>query len=149
MLSHFSHVRLCASPQMATHQALPSLGFSRQEYKIIISDNNNMKAESENESHVQLFVIPWIVQSLEFSKSERRLEWVAFPFSRGASRPRNRTRVSCIAGGFFTNWAIRDSLPVEPQGKEKNMKDRRRLIQLTVLSGHCTGWAVIKALMYL
>ena len=103
MLSHFSHVRLCASPQMATHQALPSLGFSRQEYKIIISDNNNMKAESENESHVQLFVIPWIVQSLEFSKSERRLEWVAFPFSRGASRPRNRTRVSCIAGGFFTN----------------------------------------------
>ena len=28
---------------------------------------------------------------------------VAFPFSRGSSRPRNRTGVSCIAGGFFTN----------------------------------------------
>ena len=36
----------------------------------------------------------------------RILEWVAFPFSRGSSRPRNRTGVSCIAGGFFTNWAI-------------------------------------------
>ena len=36
----------------------------------------------------------------------RILEWVAFPFSRGSSQPRNRTGVSCIAGGFFTNWAI-------------------------------------------
>ena len=59
------------------------------DYKIIISDNNNMKEESENESRVQLFAIPWIVQSLEFSKSERILEWVAFPFSRGSFRPRN------------------------------------------------------------
>ena len=33
----------------------------------------------------------------------RILEWVAFPFSRGSSRPRNRTRVSRIAGGFFTS----------------------------------------------
>ena len=33
----------------------------------------------------------------------RILEWVAIPFSRGSSRPRNRTRDSCIAGGFFTN----------------------------------------------
>ena len=32
MLSHFSRVRLCATPQMAAHQAPPSLGFSRQEY---------------------------------------------------------------------------------------------------------------------
>ena len=35
------------------------------------------------------------------------LEWVAYPFSRGSSWPRNQTRVSCIAGGFFTNWGIR------------------------------------------
>ena len=38
----------------------------------------------------------------------RILEWVAFPFSSGSSQPRNWTRVSCIAGRFFTNWAIRD-----------------------------------------
>ena len=37
----------------------------------------------------------------------RILEWVAYPFSRGSSWPRNEPRVSCIAGGFFTNWAIR------------------------------------------
>ena len=33
----------------------------------------------------------------------RILEWVAYPFSRGSSWPRNWTRVSCIAGGFFTS----------------------------------------------
>ena len=32
LLSCFSRVRLCATPQMAAHQALPSLGFSRQEH---------------------------------------------------------------------------------------------------------------------
>ena len=35
----------------------------------------------------------------------RRLEWDAVSFSRGSSRPRNRTQVSCIAGRFFTNQA--------------------------------------------
>ena len=39
--------------------------------------------------------------------SPRILEWVAYPFSRGSSQPRNQTRVSCIAGRFFTNWAMR------------------------------------------
>ena len=31
LLSRFSRVRLCATPQMAAHQAPPSLGFSRRE----------------------------------------------------------------------------------------------------------------------
>ena len=31
------------------------------------------------------------------------LEWVAFPFSRGSSQPRDQTQVSCIAGGSFTS----------------------------------------------
>ena len=33
----------------------------------------------------------------------RILEWVAFPFSRGSSQPRDQTQVSHIAGGFFTS----------------------------------------------
>ena len=36
---------------------------------------------------------------------ERILEWIAVPFSRGSSWPRDRTQVSCIAGKFFTIWA--------------------------------------------
>ena len=39
----------------------------------------------------------------------RILEWRAIPFSKGSSWPRNRTRVSCIAGTFFTIWAIREA----------------------------------------
>ena len=33
----------------------------------------------------------------------RILEWVAFPFSRGSSQPRDQTQVSHIGGGFFTS----------------------------------------------
>ena len=33
----------------------------------------------------------------------RILEWVAISFSRGSSRPRDWTCISCIAGGFFTS----------------------------------------------
>ena len=33
----------------------------------------------------------------------RTLDWVAFPFFRGSSQPRDRTQVSYIAGGFFTS----------------------------------------------
>ena len=35
----------------------------------------------------------------------RILEWVAIPFSRGSSQPRNQTQVSSIPGGFFSIWA--------------------------------------------
>ena len=37
------------------------------------------------------------------------LEWVAFPFSRGSSQPRDRTPASHIAGGFVTTWATREA----------------------------------------
>ena len=37
------------------------------------------------------------------------LEWVAISFSRGSSQLRDRTRVFCIAGRFFTDWAIREA----------------------------------------
>ena len=39
----------------------------------------------------------------------RILEWVAFPFSKGSSQPRDGTQVSLIAGGFFTSWATREA----------------------------------------
>ena len=42
-----------------------------------------------------------ILYPLSHQGSPRTLEWVAELFSRGSSQPRNRTGVSCIAGGFF------------------------------------------------
>ena len=38
------------------------------------------------------------------------LEWVAIPFSRGSSQPRDWPQFSCIAGRFFTIWATREAL---------------------------------------
>ena len=40
----------------------------------------------------------------------RILEWVAVPFSRGSSQPRDWIQVSCIACRFFTVWAAREAL---------------------------------------
>ena len=51
----------------------------------------------------------WILYQLSHKGSSRILEWVAYPFSSGSSWPRNWTGVSCIAGGFLTNWAIREA----------------------------------------
>ena len=39
----------------------------------------------------------------------RILEWVAFPFYRRSSQPRDQTQVSHIAGRFFTSWATRET----------------------------------------
>ena len=55
---------------------------------------------------------PTLCDPMDFTVHEifqaRILEWVAYLFSRRSSWPRNLTGVSCIAGGFFTNWAIKE-----------------------------------------
>ena len=51
-----------------------------------------------------------ILYQLNYKGSPRILEWVAYTFSSGSSWPRNRTGISCIAGGFFTNWATKEAL---------------------------------------
>ena len=65
---------------------------------------------SESESHLTL----WDPMDCSLPSSSvhgilqaRTLEWVAVPFSRGSSQPRNPTQVSRIAGEFFTIWATR------------------------------------------
>ena len=65
-------------------------------------------------SHVQLFA-----DSIDCSLPDSSvhgilqtiiMEWIAIPFSRGSSQPRDWIWVSCIAGRLFTIWAIRDIL---------------------------------------
>ena len=50
-----------------------------------------------------------ILYQLSHQESPRILELVAYPFSKGSSQPRNRTKVSCIVSGFFTIWATREA----------------------------------------
>ena len=50
LLSHFSHVWLCATPEMVAHQAPPALGFSRQEHWSGLSfPSPCVKVKSESE----------------------------------------------------------------------------------------------------
>ena len=39
----------------------------------------------------------------------RILEWLTISFSSGSSQPRDKTRLSCTAGRFFTDWATREA----------------------------------------
>ena len=118
LLSHFSCVRLCATPETAAYQASPSLGFSRQEHwsglpfpspvhdsekwkwsRSLVSDSNDPMDCSPPGSSVH-----GIFQA-------RILEWVAFSSSRGASWVRDPTFNSCvsnIAGRFFTTEPLRN-----------------------------------------
>ena len=63
-------------------------------------------------SRVRLFVIPWTIQSMEFSRPQY---WsgLAFPFSRGSFQPRDRTQVSRVVGRRFTIWATREASPLK------------------------------------
>ena len=58
----------------------------------------------------------WILYQLSHKGSPRILEWVVYPFSSGSSWPRNWTRVSCIGGGFVTNWTLRERLRQKEKG---------------------------------
>ena len=61
-------------------------------------------------SNLRLPHCRWILYQLSQEGSPRKLECVAYPFSSRSSQPRNRTRVSFIAGGFLTSWATREAL---------------------------------------
>ena len=51
-----------------------------------------------------------ILYQLSHKGSPNILECIAYLFSSRSSWPRNPTGVSCIAGRFLTNWAIREAL---------------------------------------
>ena len=78
LLSRFSRVRLCATPETAAHQAPPSLGFSRQEHWSRLPFPSNAwkwKVKVKSLSRVQLFETPWTAAyqappSMGFSRQE-------------------------------------------------------------------------------
>ena len=79
LLSHFSRVRLCATPETAAHQVPPSLGFSRQEhwsglpFPSPMHESEKLKVKSL--SRVRLLATPWTAAhqaplSMGFSRQE-------------------------------------------------------------------------------
>ena len=81
--------------------APPGKSFSRK-VKVLVAQLNPTLCDPMDYSPPG-FSVPGIFQA-------RILEWVAIPFSRGPSCPRDQTQVSCIAGGFFTVRAPREAL---------------------------------------
>ena len=76
------------------------------------NDQNKGEVKWKLLSHVQLFATLWTLGSLPGPSvyeilQARILEWVAIPFSRGSSQPRDQTQIFLIAGGFFI-WATRE-----------------------------------------
>ena len=61
------------------------------------------KVESESRSVMSDSLQSHGLYSIYSILQARILEWIAFPFSRGSSQPRDRTQVSGMAGGFFTS----------------------------------------------
>ena len=79
LLSRFNHVWLCATPQTAAHQALLSLGFSRQEHWSGLPFpppiHESEKWKWSRSVSVRLFVTPWTATykappSMGFSRQE-------------------------------------------------------------------------------
>ena len=89
LLSHFSRVRLCATPQTAAHQAPLSLGYARQEHRSGLpfpspmreSEKWKWKVKVKLLSHVRLLATPWTAAyqappSMGFSRQE---DWSGVP----------------------------------------------------------------------
>ena len=85
-----------------------SMEFSRPEYSSGLSLFQGIYFPTQG-SNPGLPHCRRILYQLSQKGSPGTLEWVAYPFSKGFSWPRNRTRVSHIVGRFFTKWAIREA----------------------------------------
>ena len=91
---HFSRVQLFATPW-----TIQSMEFSRPEYwsgEPFPSPGDLPNPGIEPRS-------PALWEDSLPAEPQRKPEWVAYPFSSRSSQPRNLTRVSYIADGFFTN----------------------------------------------
>ena len=87
-----------------------SMEFSRPEYWSVepFPSPGNLPTQVSNPG---LPHCSQIFYQLSHRGRPRTLEWVAYPFFRGSSQPRNWTRVSCIAGRFFYQLNYQESIP--------------------------------------
>ena len=104
----FSCVWLFVTLWIVARQAPLSMGLSSKNTRVVchalFQGNYPTQGSNPGLPHCRQ-----ILYRLRDQGSPRILEWVAYFFSRGASWPRNRTEVSCIAGRFFTSWATREA----------------------------------------
>ena len=83
-------------------------------FKVSSGSSGPLKVNIERVSYSGVFDSLWphglqAASLLHGILQARMLEWVAIPFSRGSSWPRDQIQVSCIAGRFLTIWATREA----------------------------------------
>ena len=102
----------CPSPPKGSSQSRDQI-----EVSCIAGGFFTLWAIRENESEVAQSC-PTLCDPMDYSPpgssvhgilQARILGWVAISFSRESSRPRDRTHVSCIAGGRFNLWATMEA----------------------------------------
>ena len=115
------------SDSLSTHelqacQAPPSMGILQERIlKWVAMPSSRGSSQPKNQTQVShiagRFFTIWATREFWLPGSSvhgilqaRILEWVAIPFSRGSSQPRDWTQVSWIAGDFFIIWATRKDL---------------------------------------
>ena len=113
----------CSSPKRHVHSLIFSCSYSSLLQCPLTSSSYPNHSQILHEAFYDCFIpqvkvaqsCPTLCDPLDYTAhgilQARILEWVAVPFSRGSSQPRNRTQVSCIAGRFFTSWATREVIP--------------------------------------
>ena len=93
--SSLSRVWLFATPWIAARQASVSITNSWSSFRLTLIASNSFW--------------PWMCSppgsSAHGILQAKKLEWVAVPFSRGSSGPRDKTWVFCTSRGFFTTGA--------------------------------------------
>ena len=66
----------------------------------------------------------------------RILEWVAFPFFRRSSQPRDRTQVSRITGRFLTSWATGEAQMIERSSQDKTLDTFPSVLLISCQTSH-------------
>ena len=107
-------------------------------------NDKTLASWKEGESESLSCVVHGILQA-------RILEWVACPFSRGSYQPRDQTQVSCIAGRFFTNWAIKAMTNLDSilkKSKDITLLATVRIVKamaFPIVMYGCESWTIKKA----
>ena len=99
---------LLSSSQMSSYNRI---SFSLSLFSVRVENwySGSWSSDIESSSHsvMSSSLRPHVLYTVHGILQARILKWVAVPFFRRSSQPRDQTQVSCIAGRFFISWATR------------------------------------------
>ena len=93
----------CSSPVSSVHEDSPGKNIRVGRHALL---QGIFTTQESNPGLPHCRRIPYC---LSHQGSQEHWSWVAYPFCRGTSWPRNWTGVFCTAGRFFTSWATQEA----------------------------------------